>query len=252
MKHRLVLAVSSSYQGVQPSLFCYWRRNNKTVEVFDEENSTRSPVKLMLFLHYLKCRKQYSSGQSCPQDCKSRPLKCNDYRSTDTDDLTNFVSLRKLIFTPLNMLYRALALCLLGVCCNFFLTLTPISCERWPNRHDVQTLTYSQKTASIYSMSCFQLDFMMSVSDHFHSSYKDKDIQEQMLEVSELIKITCSFCVHKSQDFAPFESHQHVGQSFLRLHTRAFCNYCKWQFHPEVLQQGQGTVYTSMPFNELG
>lgn len=144
MKHRLVLAMSSSYWGVQPSPFCYWRRNNKTVEVFDEENSTGSPVKLMLFLHYLKCRKQCSSGQSCPQDCKSCPLKCNGYRSTDTEDLTNFVSLRKLIFTPLNLLYRAVALCLLRVCSNIFLTLISISWERWSNSHDVHTRTYSQ------------------------------------------------------------------------------------------------------------
>lgn len=140
MKHRLVLGVSSYYQGVQPSPFCYWRRKNTTVEVIDE-NSTGSPVKFMLFLHHLKCRKQYLSGQSCPEDCKSCPLKCNGYCSADTEDLTNFVSLRKLIFTPLNLLFRAVALCLLGVCSSFFLTLIPISCERRSNRHEVHTLT---------------------------------------------------------------------------------------------------------------
>lgn len=144
MKHRLVRAMTSSYRGVQTSPFCYWRKNNKIVEGFGEENSTGSPVKLMLFLHYLKCRKPYSSGHSCPQECKSCPLKCNDYYPTDTDDLINVVSLSKLIFISLNLLYRDVALCLLGVYCNFFLTLIPIRCERWPNRHDVQTLTYSQ------------------------------------------------------------------------------------------------------------
>lgn len=52
-----------------------------------------------------------------------------DYCLTEIDYFVNFVSVSQLIFIAINPLYSDVALCLLGVCCNFFLTLILISYE---------------------------------------------------------------------------------------------------------------------------
>lgn len=75
-----------------------------------------------------------------------------------------------------------------------------------------------------------------------------------MLAVSELIKITCSFCEQKRQDFAPFESWQRVGETVLLEATHSCFGVIAVSdsFTPRCCSRDKAQFTHPTPFNERG
>lgn len=74
-----------------------------------------------------------------------------------------------------------------------------------------------------------------------------------MLEVNELIIITCSFCVHKSQDFAPLENCQHVEHVTVLLEAIHFgIITVSDSFTLKCCSRDKAQFIHPIPFNELG